>query len=203
MQVHTLDKAGVISELHFGQGISQAVTHGRRADFALLLALFSNDVRDNTPVDKIEAPPTTEQVLRQRFELAEPQRLENDESSYQISARQAALFHQGGMASAKLSHYLTPEVLTYRPQDTQGLPEEVYLNLSGHERRHLADKHPLRYWQRLYHRLATAIAKINYVLLFNLDLLFSPFFSSARKPFALCPNYSELQVSDHWVAPCV
>lgn len=38
MQVHTLDKAGVISELHFGQGISQAVTHGRRADFALLLA---------------------------------------------------------------------------------------------------------------------------------------------------------------------
>ncbi len=23
MQVHTLDKAGVISELHFGQGISQ------------------------------------------------------------------------------------------------------------------------------------------------------------------------------------
>lgn len=111
MQVHTLDKAGVISELHFGQGISQAVTHGRRADFALLLALFSNDVRDNTPVDKIEVPPTTEQVLRQRFELAEPQRLENDESSYQISARQAALFHQGGMASAKLSHYLTRKCL--------------------------------------------------------------------------------------------
>ncbi|TXZ94252.1 hypothetical protein FXE30_09215 [Vibrio cholerae] len=157
MQVHTLDKAGVISELHFGQGISQAVTHGRRADFALLLALFSNDVRDNTPVDKIEVPPTTEQVLRQRFELAEPQRLENDESSYQISARQAALFHQGGMSSAKLSHYLTPEVLTYRPQDTQGLPEEVYLNLSGHERRHLADKQPSTLLAKdFYHRLATA-----------------------------------------------
>ncbi|KQA99801.1 queuosine biosynthesis protein QueD [Vibrio metoecus] len=157
MQVHTLDKAGIISELHFGQGISQAVTQGRRADFALLLALFSNDVRDNTPIDKIHESPTTEQVLRQRFELAEPQPLENDESSYQISAKQAALFHEGGIASAKLSHYLTPEALTYRPQDTQGFPEEVYLNLSGHERRHLAEKTPTALLAKdFYHRLATA-----------------------------------------------
>jgi len=157
MQVHTLDKAAIISELHFGQGISQAVTQGRRADFSLLLALFSNDVRDNTPVDKIDQTPTTEQLLRQRFELAPPQPLANDHSSYQISANQAAQFHQGGMASAKLSHYLTPEALTYRPQDTQGLPEEVYLNLSGHERRHLADKTPISLLAKdFYQRLATA-----------------------------------------------
>ncbi|ENM5727534.1 hypothetical protein V4V56_003529 [Vibrio mimicus] len=157
MQVHTLDKAGIISELHFGQGISQAVTQGRRADFALLLALFSNDVRDNTPIDKINEAPTTEEVLRQRFELAQPQPLENDESSYQVSAKQAAMFHEGGMASAKLSHYLNPEALTYRPQDTQGLPEEVYLNLSGHERRHLAEKTPISLLAKdFYHRLATA-----------------------------------------------
>ncbi|WP_227635347.1 hypothetical protein, partial [Klebsiella pneumoniae] len=62
----------------------------------------------------------------------------------------------------------------------------------------------LRYWQKTFIIVSPPpIAKINYVLLFNLDLLFSPFFSSARKPFALCPNYSELQVSDHWVALCV
>lgn len=157
MQVHTLDKAGVISELRFGQSISQAVTQGRRADFALLIALFSNDVRDCTPVDKIDEKPTTEQLLRQRFELAQPQDLLNNQSSYQISAQQAALFQQSGMPSAKLSHYLTPEALTYRPEDTQGLPEEVYLNLSGHERRHLAEKKPSSLLAKdFYHRLATA-----------------------------------------------
>ncbi|MCG6218656.1 MULTISPECIES: VC2046/SO_2500 family protein [Vibrio] len=142
MHVHTLDKAGLINELQIGTGISQAVLHGRRADFSLMLALFSNDVRDTTPVEAIEQVETTEDVLRQRFELQAPQTLRSDQSSYQISARQAELFHQGGLASAKLSHYLTPEVLAYLPEDTQDLPEEVYLNLSGHERRHLAQKTP-------------------------------------------------------------
>lgn len=142
MHVHTLDKAGLINELQIGTGISQAVLHGRRADFSLMLALFSNDVRDTTPVEAIEQVETTEDVLRQRFELQAPQTLRSDQSSYQISARQADLFHQGGLASAKLSHYLTPEVLAYLPEDTQDLPEEVYLNLSGHERRHLAHKTP-------------------------------------------------------------
>ncbi|MFH4619068.1 VC2046/SO_2500 family protein [Vibrio furnissii] len=142
MHVHTLDKAGLINELQIGTGISQAVLHGRRADFSLMLALFSNDVRDTTPVEAIEQVETTEDVLRQRFELQAPQTLRSDQSSYQISARQADLFHQGGLASAKLSHYLTPEVLAYLPEDTQDLPKEVYLNLSGHERRHLAQKTP-------------------------------------------------------------
>lgn len=140
MQVHTLDKAGIISELNLGSGISHAVHQGRRADFSLMLALFSNDVRDNTPVEQIVQPNTTEALLRQRFELSEPQALRNDQSSYSISARQADNFHQGGLASAKLCHYLKPEVLAYLPEDTQDFPEDIYLNLSGHERRHLAEK---------------------------------------------------------------
>lgn len=142
MQVHTLDKAGLINELHIGTGISHAVQHGRRADFALLMAMFSDDVRDNTPVEQIAQVEQTDAALRQRFGLQTPQALRNDQSSYAVSARQAELFHQGGLASAKLSHYLQPEVLTYLPEDTQDLPEEVYLNLSGHERRHLAAKLP-------------------------------------------------------------
>lgn len=140
MQVHTLDKAGIINELNLGSGISHAVQQGRRADFSLMLALFSNDVRDNTPVENVEQLDTTEEKLRQRFELSPPQALRSDQSSYAVSAQQAELFHQGGLSSAKLSHYLTPEVLSYFPEDTQDLPEDIYLNLSGHERRHLAEK---------------------------------------------------------------
>ncbi|ASU22696.1 hypothetical protein CCZ37_08860 [Vibrio qinghaiensis] len=138
MQVHTLDKASIINELQFGSGLSHAVQQGRRADFALILSMFSNDVRDNTPIERIGNPPTSNELLRKRFELSEPQTLRSDQSSYAVSAKQAELFHHGGLASAKLSHYLTPEVLAYLPEDTHDLPEEVYLNLSGHERRHLA-----------------------------------------------------------------
>ncbi|WGW01195.1 VC2046/SO_2500 family protein [Vibrio sp. YMD68] len=139
MQVHTLDKAGIINELQFGSGINHAVHAGRRADFALILSMFSDDVRDNTPIEKIETPEITDQTLRKRFELQPLQQLRSDQYSYDISAAQANAFHYGGMASAKLNHYLTPEVLAYLPEDTHDLPEEVYHNLSGHHRRQLTE----------------------------------------------------------------
>ncbi|MCK6262129.1 hypothetical protein KP803_02435 [Vibrio sp. ZSDE26] len=142
MQIHTLDKAGIINELQFGAGINHAVHAGRRADFSLILSMFSDDVRDNTPVEKIDEPEITDQTLRKRFELQSPQQLRSDQSSYDISAAQAHAFHHGGMASAKLNHYLVPETLTYLPEETHDLPEEVYHNLSGHLRRQLIETKP-------------------------------------------------------------
>lgn len=143
MQVHTLDKASVINELQFGTDINQAVQQGRHADFALFMALFSNDVRDTCPTETLSVNKPAESQIRQHFAVAEPQPLRNNQSSYAISAQQAKLFHSGGLASAKLTHYLTPEPLTYLPEDTGNLPEEVYLNLSAHERRQLKEKSPI------------------------------------------------------------
>jgi len=142
MQIHTLDKAAIISELQFGTGINHAVHEGRRADFALILSMFSDDVRDNTPLEKVDEIDTSEQALRKKFELQAPQQLRSDQSSYQVSATQASLFHSSGLPSTKLSHYLTPEALTYLPEDTHNLPEEVYHNLSGHQRRAMGEKEP-------------------------------------------------------------
>ncbi|MEZ9001203.1 VC2046/SO_2500 family protein [Vibrio splendidus] len=160
MQIHTLDKAGIINELKFGIGISQAVEQGRRADFALLLSMFSmfsNDVRDCTPIDTIEVTETTEDRLRKHFGVAEPQPLRSNQSSYEISAQQSNHFHQASLASAKLSHYLKPEALAFMPEDTADLPEEVYQNLSGHDRRKLANKQvPDLPLATLYNELSTA-----------------------------------------------
>lgn len=142
MQIHTLDKAAIINELQFGVGINHAVHEGRRADFALFLSMFSGDVRDNTPLEKIDEVDTSEQALRKRFELQAPQQLRSDQSSYQYSAQQAELFHSAGLPSAKLSHYLTPDALAYLPEETYDLPEEVYHNLSGHQRRRLEEQEP-------------------------------------------------------------
>ncbi|MFW7523194.1 VC2046/SO_2500 family protein [Vibrio ostreicida] len=138
-QIHTLDKASIINELQFGKGINHAVYEGRRADFALILSLFSDDVRDNTPIEKVTELDTTEKALRRRFELPPPQPIRSDQSAYSVSAVQSDLFQRSGLSSAKLSHYLTPEVLAYIPEETYDLPEEVYHNLSGHQRRQLGE----------------------------------------------------------------
>ncbi len=157
MKIHTLDKAAIISELQFGTGINNAVHEGRRADFALILSMFSDDVRDNTPLEKVDEIDTSEQALRKRFELQQPQQLRSDQSSYDISAKQASLFHNAGMASTKLSHYLCPDALSYLPEDTHDLPEEIYHNLSGHQRRSMGEKEPKQLIPiDLYNRLIKA-----------------------------------------------
>ncbi|WP_428772017.1 VC2046/SO_2500 family protein [Vibrio sp.] len=157
MQIHTLDKAAIINELQFGTGINRAVYEGRRADFALTLALFSDDVRDNTPVEQVEQPDNSEQRLRQQFGLQELQPLRSSQDSYPQSAKQAQLFHSAGLASAKLCHYLVPEPLTYLPEATHDLDEAVYHNLSGHQRRHLSQP-PQSQWMpaTLYNQLVSA-----------------------------------------------
>ncbi|MCW6026362.1 hypothetical protein K1Y37_27300 [Serratia marcescens] len=66
-------------------------------------------------------------------------------------------FHNAGLPSAKLSHYLKPDALTYLPEDTFDLPEDVYHNLSGHERRTLGERNKnLIPDAGLYNQLVTA-----------------------------------------------
>lgn len=157
MQIHTLDKAAIINELQFGYGINSAVHEGRRADFALILSMFSNDVRDVVPVEEVSEVKASDEVLRQQFGLSQPQNLRSDSSSYELAAEQAKQFHNAGLPSAKLSHYLKPDALTYMPQDTFNLPEEVYHNLSGHERRRLGTRNQnLIADAGLYNQLVTA-----------------------------------------------
>ncbi|MGR5235669.1 VC2046/SO_2500 family protein [Vibrio alfacsensis] len=157
MQIHTLDKAAIINELQFGNGINHAVHEGRRADFALILSMFSNDVRDVTPVEEVNDIITSDAILRQQFGVAQPQALRSDSSSYEIAAEQAKQFHDAGLPSAKLCHYLKPDALTYLPEDTFDLPEEVYHNLSGHERRSLGERNKKLIPEAgLYNQLVTA-----------------------------------------------
>jgi len=102
-------------------------------------------------------------VLRKQFGLSEPQKLRSDQSSYAISAEQAKQFHNAGLPSAKLSHYLSAEPLAYMPEETFDLPEEVYQNLSGHERAKLATPEvKLLPEAGLYNHLSTALVKAKF-----------------------------------------
>ncbi|MGL6259164.1 VC2046/SO_2500 family protein [Vibrio sp. WXL103] len=137
MQVTTLDNSIIINELQTGGNINRAVHEGRRADFALFLSMFSDDIREVTPVDSVEETITSDDLLRRELQLATPQPLRSDSASYDVGSENARQFQQGGMASSKLNHYLTPEALAYLPEHTHDLPEEVYHNLSHHQQRRL------------------------------------------------------------------
>ncbi|USP12889.1 VC2046/SO_2500 family protein [Vibrio gazogenes] len=154
--LHTLDKANLINELQCGQNVNQAIAQNRRADFALLLAMLSNDMRETTATEVIDPIHHTDSELRKHFALTSPQPLRSDQESYSSGAQIALQFHQGGICSAKLQHYLHPDALSYFPEYTHQLDESVYHNLSGHQRRQLENQtppQPLNY--DLYNQLVT------------------------------------------------
>ncbi len=154
--LHTRDKANLINELQCGQNVNQASAQNRRADFALLLAMLSNDMRETTATEVIDPIHHTDSELRKHFALTSPQPLRSDQESYSSGAQIALQFHQGGICSAKLQHYLHPDALSYFPEYTHQLDELVYHNLSGHQRRQLENQtppQPLNY--DLYNQLVT------------------------------------------------
>lgn len=141
MQHISLDNM-LINEIQLGTGLNQAVESGRRADFSLMLALLSSELMENTPQDNVPEQIQTEQQLRAYFELPSPQPLTTSEHCYQRSADQAKAFHESGIASTRLLHGLQPTALTFPAENTKGLPEDLFHNLSVHERRKLPPEEP-------------------------------------------------------------
>ncbi|ODP96549.1 MULTISPECIES: VC2046/SO_2500 family protein [unclassified Salinivibrio] len=160
MTVHTIDKARIISDVQFGDNLNHAVTQGRRSDFALMLALMSGDANESTPLSPLDEKTINDEVLRRQFQLAPPQPLSaSNEEDYVRAGAQADAFHRGGIASAHLRFQLAPAAMHYPPQGTHGFDEAVYHNLSGHQRRKLADSESARLSLNpttLYENLTTA-----------------------------------------------
>lgn len=137
LQSPTQTQAGVLNELQLGGGICNAVKTNSRADFALLVAMFSNDVRETTPVESVKKLDDPQAVLRKNLGVPESQPLRSDAESYGKSAHIAQQFHQSGIQAAKLQQGLTPDALAYMTENTHDLGEEVYRNLSNHSLRTL------------------------------------------------------------------
>ncbi|WP_158174598.1 VC2046/SO_2500 family protein [Grimontia hollisae] len=159
MQVHTLDKAQLISDIQLGGNLNHAVCQGRRSDFALMLALLSGDVTETTPHDPTHPEKLTEAHLRNAFNLPDPMRLIAEEKDYELCGSQAHAFHKGGLASARLNYCVTPSALHFPASGTHNLGEDIYHNLSGHQRRQLDsenDKTTALDPVNLYNQLVTA-----------------------------------------------
>lgn len=153
-----LISTNLITEIQCGGSVNQAISEHRRADFALLLAMLSNDACETTPIETVSSDTMDGESVRKLLAVSQAQQLTSNSDSYQTSAHIADMFHSSGLSSAKLNHYLTPEALCYRPERTLDLPEDVYHNLSGHTVRRLKNKDYNNQYlnQELYHLLVDA-----------------------------------------------
>ncbi|PKF51617.1 VC2046/SO_2500 family protein [Enterovibrio nigricans] len=142
MQVHALDKATLITDVQLGNHLGHAVTQGRRSDFALMLALLSGDATETTPLTPAYPEKPTDAELRKVLELPEPSRLLAEDVDYELCGAQANAFHTSSITSARLNHCVTPSALHFPAHGTHELGEDVYHNLSGHQRRQLAEEKP-------------------------------------------------------------
>ena len=134
--------SSAINELHFGSKVNSAVEQNRRADFSLLLAMFSEDVRETTPIDILDTKSTSEEQLRIELNVPKLRLLASDQSSYLYASEITNQFHNGGLKSAQLQSELRPDALAYLAENSHNLGEEVYRSLSFHTKRNLSANQP-------------------------------------------------------------
>ncbi len=169
MSVSTINSTPLINELHLNEphgqpSVNQAINQGRRSDFALLLSLLSDDAKEQLFTVDNQADAQSVSSLREQLCVAKPQPLIADHDSYDLGAQQSKLLHAASLTSSHLSHYLRPEGLSVQPQNTAGLPEDCFHNLSAHQQRRLKVAHSdtppsMRPQQGLYEMLNTALKK--------------------------------------------
>ncbi len=157
-------KQGIINELSLnadiGKKINQSAHDGLRSDFALMVSMFSDDPEEFLPTEEVKQSHDVDKILRSQLGVPEPPPLQSAHDTYERGKKMAELFHGvegGGLAGAKLNDALTPDALVYLPEKTNDLPEDVYHNLSPHQKRKLApDKSPSRQPVDLYGDIVAA-----------------------------------------------
>ncbi|MDO6446823.1 VC2046/SO_2500 family protein [Colwellia sp. 1_MG-2023] len=122
METQSVNCNLLVEELQLGEQLNHCVHSERRADFALMLSMLTDDVlahsqfklphTDNSPAK------TSEDTLRKTFELPKKQRLalENMEQINEFS--QAKLIEQQQLSTLHLTQALTPQPLAFRDDKT-------------------------------------------------------------------------------------
>ncbi|QSX31639.1 queD-like protein [Shewanella cyperi] len=102
----------LINELQCGERLNHAIEHGRRGEFALLLAMLSQDARDMAQFTLGEEG-TVDAKLRRQFELPPAQTLVADVADDSL-VNNGGEFHELGLRGFALQQALKPEALVTR-----------------------------------------------------------------------------------------
>lgn len=105
----------LVNEVHLGDKVSRSVNQNRSGDFAMLMAMMSQNVLDNAqfslPSESPGAEDITEQRLRETLGLAQPVSYTPDDNSASQSILLGVDLHTEGLSEVKLKGYLQPEPL--------------------------------------------------------------------------------------------
>ena len=122
-------------EHQLGESLNECVHQARRSDFALLLAMLNDDVRQQSQflMPKTEQPvkQITDASLRAEFELPQSADLALNNMEQIQQYNQAGLISDNLMASIKLGDALNPKPLSFR-DNKHHVPTEVLSNTSIH-----------------------------------------------------------------------
>lgn len=118
-------------ELQLGSRLNQAVHHGHRAEFSLLLSMLCADVPEWPQFALADKPlmKKSDVDLRREFGLANPVPLRGAGITAERAKEYSDLTSQGLTSSVRLMELLQPKPLC-QPDSTGGLGQEVLDNIS-------------------------------------------------------------------------
>ncbi|WP_053046432.1 VC2046/SO_2500 family protein [Thalassomonas viridans] len=125
----------LVHELQLGEQLGECVHSKRRSDFALMLAMLTEDVRDHSqfalPVVEEQPRDISTEALRKEFHLPDeaPLALKNDTQIQEFN--QAELVHDNQLASLHLENAINPKPLAFR-DDKRHVPHQVMTNTTTH-----------------------------------------------------------------------
>ena len=123
----------LVHELQLGEQLNESVHHARRADFSLMLAMLTDDVRAHSqfklPQSQAAEKITSTEQLRQFFQLPSeaPLALESVEQISEFN--QANLIEQQQLAHLRLANCLKPRPLAFR-DNAEFITQQVMTNTS-------------------------------------------------------------------------
>lgn len=117
----------LVDELQLGERLNESLSAGDRADFALLLAMLSQNVEDSPQFADPVKEHETSADLRQLFGLKAKTALYAGEADFARASELAARLKDGGMQSVFLEECLRDEPVS---ELERPLPPEVFSSLS-------------------------------------------------------------------------
>jgi len=129
----SVDSQILVHELQLGEQLNESVHSARRADFALLLAMLTDDVKSHSqfylPQTEGKTKVVDDSTLRKEFELPEKAPLSLDNNHSTSAFNQAELIQQNNLAELHLSNVLAPKPLAFR-DDKKHITQQILSNTS-------------------------------------------------------------------------
>ncbi|MGB0833618.1 MAG: VC2046/SO_2500 family protein [Psychrobium sp.] len=122
----------LIGELQLGQRLNECVQQGNKSEFALLLSMLSQDVRDQDQfaLEQTACEKNTNSLAEQ-FEMPTPQTLKTRAIADQhYSITLADISREQGLTAGRLQHCLKPDALSFDLDRIEGFSDEIVDNLS-------------------------------------------------------------------------